>query len=298
MSKKIRDNFRVDISPYDGDPTTLQFFKEQIKELASINSWTKPQTLSFIKSKLTGSALKFYVEAHHLKTITDVDTLFKELEQFFCSSSKATAIHSLNLVSLLPRETVRNLAHRINVLVQKVHAEVTDQNALNSIKYTKLLTALPQDIRMKIMETNIKDFDRAVNRAQQLQDLSIENLVLNQVCTTEEPSSFQAELHALRETVEELKNQRKTDETQKTDSSPVRRRMPETQPRRNYDRRWMPEMQFRQFYCYFCGRNGHKIKDCREHKRFIQNRDDRQPNNRGSYIYRHSSYRGRGPHPN
>ncbi len=62
MSKKQNSMFSVQINSFDGTPSYAKFFFSLIKESAKINQWTNDQTILFLKSKLTGPALKFLLE--------------------------------------------------------------------------------------------------------------------------------------------------------------------------------------------------------------------------------------------
>lgn len=275
-------SFRLNINSYDGDPDLFEFFAEQFRSFVTLNNYKASESLAFLKSKLTGAALKYYTESPRLKEISCPDTLLSELKSFFSTSSHASSLQALNSLALLPSESIKNLSHRISVLVEKVHPQISDKTALNSIKYVKLLSSLPSEIRVKIMESNITDFNEAVERANNLQNILIENRVLNSIQMTEPSTSLQAEVHSLRQTIEELKQSQTKVPNNTKHHRPMSRQDRYSQQRP---------------VCSFCNKRGHIMRDCFQFKGMIQ-----PHNQRGSSHQRNHKHRRNHPynssHPN
>lgn len=168
-------NFMPQISPFDGDPSMLNFFFTQIRELANINSWNSQKAVSFFKSKLCGAALKFYIQSEQCQNATQLDELDRIFKSFFVHESHQTSILELASFSLLPGESIRSLAHRLDNLVQKIYHKVNDKSSILAIKHIHLVKALPVSISNKLLEENVDNYECAVKRAQQLQDIYANN---------------------------------------------------------------------------------------------------------------------------
>ena len=88
-----------------------------------------------------------------------------------------TEIFSLKL---LPDEAINNLAHHIDFTAERALMSITQVDALNEIKFAKLLQILPDDMWSHILKNNINSYDKATKSAQLIQDCKVSNEVLNQ----------------------------------------------------------------------------------------------------------------------
>lgn len=61
----------------------VNFFIDQIKDLADTYKWNDKYTLMYTKSKLIGKAQAFITEAQEIKRCTNTDELFSKLKNFF-----------------------------------------------------------------------------------------------------------------------------------------------------------------------------------------------------------------------
>lgn len=196
--------FTFSIENFDGDPDLINFFFDQIVEYARIKDLSKQETVFFLKSKLKGPAQKYLVENPILYQATDFEFIEKEFKKFFAKNSSATFLNQLNNLSMLPQETVKNFAHRLNVLSSKVYTNINDKESKDHIKFVKFVACLPSNIRVKLQEEGIKDFDKAVDRAQVLQDIFVQEQILisNPICETMD--SVQQQLNMLTEKINYL----------------------------------------------------------------------------------------------
>lgn len=169
----------ISIQPFDGSPENLEFFISQVKDLASLSKWQEQFTIAYVKSKLTGNALKFIQQSAALHSLTSADQIFQLLTDFFKHSSPANDLIQYQSFCMLPGESIKNLSHRLNYLTNKVYNEITDTNALDQIKFTKFTQVIPGEIRLPILQAGIKSYDEAVAKATTIQDCIAQNNILN-----------------------------------------------------------------------------------------------------------------------
>lgn len=98
----------IDIPKFEGDPDILPFFLEQIKSVSSINKYSDQATVTLLKSKLAGPALKFITQKPSLFQSNDFAEIEKQLSEFFAPPSKTQAIVEFNNIKLLPAETCKS----------------------------------------------------------------------------------------------------------------------------------------------------------------------------------------------
>lgn len=196
--------FNININPFSGEQGTLEFFSEQINDLIKINKWSNEHAVIFLKSKLSGAALKYYLESPKLKNAQTVKEIFDDFKIFFSSPSLASAIHELNSLHMLPAESVKNLAHRLNVLTRKVYPNINNESDLENIKFVKFLQIIPSDIRLKILQDGITQYTPAVEKAQLFQEHSIQNEVLNNITFPSISSNFSEQLKTLQDQINSI----------------------------------------------------------------------------------------------
>ena len=77
-------------------------------------------------------------------------------------------------------ETIRNLAHRINLAFHRLFPEDNIHSiTANRMKLYKLKKILPAEIRLRIMQDNITKFNAAVEKAALMQDCFKNNEILS-----------------------------------------------------------------------------------------------------------------------
>lgn len=79
---------------------------------------------------------------------------------------------------LLPSESIKNFAHRLNNLAATVYSDIQDDNAKDRIKFMKFISSIPSNIRIKLQEEGIDDYNAAVARAQTLQEILYNEKIL------------------------------------------------------------------------------------------------------------------------
>lgn len=171
-------NFNFSVDAFEGDPALIEYFFDQVSAYGRIKKLDEEALVLFLKSKFKGPARKYLIENPILYKATSFDFIEKAFKKFFSVSSTASSLNDLNNLALLPHENIRNFAHRLNVLVTKVYPDISDKTATDNIKFVKLLACLPSAIKIKIQEENIKDYEKAVERAQTLQDIFSQDQIL------------------------------------------------------------------------------------------------------------------------
>lgn len=316
INRKIT-NFMPEINRFDGDQSILDFFFQQIKELAVINNWPSQRSVAFLKSKLTGAALDFYIQSRTVQKCTSVDELHREFKSFFSNDSRQASILDLAKVQLLPAETIKSMAHRLEGIVHSVYRDIKDESSILSIKFNHFLQAVPGPMRAKLMEENVNDFHSAVKRAQQLQNIqsATSTSVSNQIHTpVNEFNEIHNKLASLQESINSIKivssedkphthnDQFHTRVNQQSDSCNLGHRhfnskrnsnpnnhrftsskFQSSRPRQNH-LRFRQDSHFRhRQVCAFCGRTGHFMKFCFEFKKCNRGASSLNPNAK-SYI--------------
>lgn len=286
---KTKNNFNFNIQSFSGDPSTIKFFFLQLEDYIRINALSEEQSIATFRSLLSGNALKYFIEE---SSLTNLKTL-KELKEKFIEFFKAEdtpSIFALNEIMLMPNETVRSLAHRINTTFTKVYPAITDPVAVDTLKFTHLMNALPHNIKLDLLRENINHYDVAVTRAQELQNI---NVSLNSQVNTHKMVDLNQEINSLKEQINVLvnKNNGKESETSRRNFNRHRNR-PYNNNRNKYNNN-------NNRFCQFCGRYGHVMKFCEE---FMQISQPNQTRNRGygrrRTYYNKNSYSRKFPNPN
>jgi hypothetical protein len=283
MSRKENSTFNVHINSFDGDPNYVKFFFVLLHESAKINKWTNEQTLLFLKSKLTGAALKYFLETPNLMLTDDITLIQNKFETFFCEKSNNSAFTEFNNLSLLPEESITHFSHRLNVITTNAYPDITDQNALNSIKLNKFLASLPTNLRIKLREEKVISFENAMCRAQELQQIfnselqpkSNQNNYINAISTS--LANLTDKVDALTQNNTNSRNNRTLREgDQEQDYAQNRHNYRNSYKSRNFsrsNRRFIGNRNVQPIVCQLCFKQGHKANTC---VRYVQRRGPRQ----------------------
>lgn len=211
MTVNKTSNFNLHINPYDGEAETINLFEKQILDLAKSSKWTEQQTATFIKSKLTSAALKYVCANSTLLNSEDPKYILTQLKDFFGNS--ASASFSNNPISMLPGESIKNLAHRINVHIQNTYPTITDVNSINQIKMVEFLNKIPISMKIDILKSNISDYPNAVKRATLLQNIELQQNILNTTLPNTEVLNLNAQLNAISQQITNFTQQKPTTDT-------------------------------------------------------------------------------------
>ena len=284
-------NFTPNITSFDGDSVTMNFFLKQVEEISLINKWTPDKKLFFLKSKLVGTALTFAIQAENNYPRQTYEQFKKALVDFFSNDNPQASIMELTAFHMLPNENIRSLTYRLENLINKVYPDIPDSESLLKIKKTHLLQALPQAIKIKILEENITDFKKIAKRAQEL-------FVIHNTATTIADTPFKKfeELAQQVNFLSEKVNSKSTSQTEgKSEQAQVNstrgrfdQRHSRSQPSfNNYQNR--PRYNFRHDY-----RNSQYNSDMRDRHRWFNNR----PNYYNRFTYNQNNRQNRDTHRN
>ena len=129
---------------------------------------------------MSGKALTFIIESEEIAPIQNAQELFQKLQQQFKHRSFATSFNDWENLKMLPQESVRNLAHRINLAFHRTFPEDDTHSATaNRAKLYKLIKVLPAEVRLKIMQDNITEYSTAVEKAALIQDCLRNNKIFS-----------------------------------------------------------------------------------------------------------------------
>ncbi|GBN62593.1 hypothetical protein AVEN_33326-1 [Araneus ventricosus] len=195
--------FSIQIENFNGEPDKLEWFIQQITDLKQINKWSDEMTFLFMKSKLAGSALSWYASIPTCKNIASFDEAVTQLRAFFRNDSTPLSNSAeLHNIQLMPGESIRNLAHRIQVLTSRTYSLLEDSAALNQIQSIQLLNALPLKMKQKLIHEDTNNFSSLIENAQKIV-LTEQSLNLMHIAS----SPQMEESNSQNKILEELKNQ-------------------------------------------------------------------------------------------
>lgn len=83
-------------------------------------------------------------------------------------------------MTMLPAESISNLAHRYDSSTPKAHNTIKEVDALNAIKFNKFISIIPSNYRVHILQNNIVTYGEAVEKARLLQDCKVNNELICQ----------------------------------------------------------------------------------------------------------------------
>ena len=295
------NNFNITITPFDGDPSQFSFFKEQIEAVININKYTDEKALLFVKSNLAGAARKYYIDAPDLREVKTASELLNALKEFFVPSVNSYSIADLNKIVMLPGENIQSLEHRIRKVTHAVYPSINDKAALQQIMLTTLMSALPSQVKVKIIEQNCSSFDDAVKLAKVLFEKYARNNILNFLVDTdksnvaEDISHLKTEINHLKQNTNE--HYRPNNQIQDRLKSPRRknfaRKNSPIKKNQSHRFKFKARPQFRhKSWCEFCKRSGHNINFCfkkknLEAKRHMTHRNNTQNTSSNTHHINH-----------
>lgn len=169
----------INVQPFDGDASKLDFFIKQIKDSATIAGWSDRYTIVYTTSKLIGKALEYIIQRQSIKEFDNIDELFEKLQTFFKPTSLAQHLKNWEELKRLPEESIENLKHRIEFLANKMYPSDSDPSTINTVKFYKLIQLVPENIRFKIFNEKITDFEMATQVATLFEDCLVNSKTLS-----------------------------------------------------------------------------------------------------------------------
>lgn len=267
----------ISVTPFEGDPNKFSFFEEQINSIINLNKLENHEALVYVKSKLTGAALQYYIESPILQNITNVNEFLTNLKNFFVPHVKSTAVHELQHITMLPNENIQSLAHRISCLTKIVYPNITHDESLQNLMLVSLLNAIPNSIKVKLVEANCKTFTQAVAHAETLFQVYARHNILNFLVDT--PSTVTNEIAQLQAEVNHLKAHNVNSSSlpdAKTPHSPEKRQFHKN---RNTNLNFVKKNKYKNsqqqytsnnrkpIVCHYCNKVGHTLNRCFKFKR-------------------------------
>lgn len=284
----VKGQFNINIAPFEGKPDILKHFFGIIRDLSNINKWSNDHTILFFQTKLAGAALEYYIQNEESFKLMSLDELQTEFERFFNCSNKTLEVSELNNLTLLPQENIVNLSHRLNVLARKVY-DLDDKNALDKIKFIKLMSLLPSNIRMKLKEENVKSYEQAITRAQELQNIfASENILNNKVNVNSENEQISQQLSHLAEKINKLTFTNVSPDNVHRESQHYENNKKSRDFRENYKQRVNRNNKFQPVQCQICNRFNHRAPQCFEYKKLLRNNEQNKHSTR--IVHRRSDF--------
>ncbi|GBN41151.1 hypothetical protein AVEN_178169-1 [Araneus ventricosus] len=291
--------FSIQIENFNGEPDKLEWFIQQITDLKQINKWSDEMTFLFLKSKLAGSALSWYASNPTCKNVTTFDDAVTQLRAFFRNDSTPLSNSAeLHNIQLMPGESIRNLAHRIQVLTSRTYNLLEDAAALNQIQSIQLLNALPLKMKQKLIHEDTKNFSSLVEKAQKIV-LTEQSLNLMHIASSpqmEESNSQNKILEELKNQIENLSNKVQNMQITYTHSSTTSDQGNDSAVQAygiNYTGQYFTPQnmspQQGSIICSFYQKRNHTMSQCfqfKRHLRDINNSDNRNRNFQQGFPYR------------
>ena len=264
-------NIPITLQQYDGDFKFTDYFFDQIENLQKIYKWSDELTIQFMRGKLIGPALTYFTENKNIYLSKDLNFIRKEFKSFFSPPSDSLASIELSNLAMLPQENVKHFSHRLNKLTAAVFKNIKDETALDALRLDKLRTALPPNLRTKLYEEGVDDYKSAVERAQKLQEISINEHLLNTI-SQQPPDPVVQRLDELTQKINTLSFASKPQETTHDDDNAIKhsKGLNKFSPkqhnkffknkRNNY--RPHPYRNQNQITCQLCNRKNHTATQC------------------------------------
>lgn len=296
-TEKYKSNIMsINIGSFDGSPEQLDFFFENLNDLAEINRWSERQTILTLKTKLEGPARSYFLNCPDLqKSDIKLAEIKEKFRYYFRKPSQCLSQQEFCKIKLMQDESVMNLAHRLDTLVTKVFPNISDVNALNEIKLNQLIEALPNSIALDLKKEGINSYSKAIERAQALLEISqlnkndnvlasyainLESMSkrVNEIATMlQKPSTH--EVHSVENT--EYANYSRASTSKQKNVYKVNRQHNQFKRYKNINHsrpfsRNFNENNKRNVVCQYCDKRGHILKNCYQFKRLMGNKPTSQ----------------------
>ncbi|GBL80888.1 hypothetical protein AVEN_88184-1 [Araneus ventricosus] len=198
----------------------------------------------------------------------------------------------------MPGESIRNLAHRIQVLTSRTYNLLEDAAALNQIQSIQLLNALPLKMKQKLIHEDTKNFSSLVEKAQKIV-LTEQSLNLMHIASSpqmEESNSQNKILEELKNQIENLSNKVQNMQITYTHSSTTSDQGNDSAVQAygiNYTGQYFTPQnmspQQGSIICSFCQKRNHTMSQCfqfKRHLRDINNSENRNRDFQQGFPYR------------
>lgn len=197
----------INIQNFNGN-TPVNYFINQVTELAEINKWDNKLTLLYAKSKLEGKAQTLINQAEEIKRFSSPEELFNKLKNNFKEKSLAENLNEFNNFQMLPDESITNLAHRLDLITHRVYGE--DTISMDKTKFLKFVQLIPPEMRQNILENKIETYQEAVDKAQLIQDCRKNTNILNHNKEEEKFSNITHQINSLQQSIEKIQTDKQS----------------------------------------------------------------------------------------
>lgn len=167
MSKEA---LRIVIQPYNGDPDLLDFFIEQVNTKFKGAKTSESHVLTFIKSKLSDKALKFYAQSIPCQRATTPTELFEIFRKNFRGETAQNIAIQYNSLKFNGIENIRQFANRLQNLAFKRFPKLS-QDAIGQLLTAKLMDTLPANFKLHLLSQKTENFEQIVDALSTFQEI-------------------------------------------------------------------------------------------------------------------------------
>lgn len=168
MAKSVP--LRLDVTSFSGDPEFLEFFIEQCNSKIKYCKWDNEKALTYIKSKLSGHALKFYVSSVPCRRSNTPNELFEIFRKHFKTESASSIAVQYNSIQFEPTESVNTFANRLESVVRKRFPQLPEAS-IAEILAAKFTDLIPTHLKIYLHTQKITIFEEMVESASTYQDI-------------------------------------------------------------------------------------------------------------------------------
>lgn len=168
MSKKAP--LRLEVTPFSGDPEFLEFFIEQAQSKISLCNWDDNQALTFLKSKLSQQALKFYISSVPCRRASSPEELFTLLRKHFRGESTTSIAAQYNNILYEPAESIYSFANRLESAVRKRFPQLPEPS-IAEILSARFVDLIPPHLKVHLHVQKLTSFDKMVESAAAYQEI-------------------------------------------------------------------------------------------------------------------------------
>lgn len=162
---KMNSAFMYSVKSFSGEFSDIGKFFTEIRDLQTVNEWSDLQTFIFMRGHLEGPANDFFWnsdECKACKNIDDVETLFTEF--FYKDLTYEAKAQFQNL--RFDQDNLRCTIHKLNSIAAVAFPSFKKNiEALNEVKFQKLLEIVPDNVRMHILSSDITQYEAACEAA-------------------------------------------------------------------------------------------------------------------------------------
>lgn len=265
----------------------IEFFVQNICQAARLNSWSDEEAILYLKTKLCGQALKFYMNSASCNSSTSLNDVCNILKEFFIhESTMSSALAEFQSIKLIPGESMKNLAFRVENCARKTYEKVQSEEAMDQIMAAQFFAAIPTEIKKHFINEELPNFRAMVKKAATIttnMQMFGSNSAVEHV-NFHETESIRDTVASLEQRIEALASRCSLcGEKHNSSTCPNLSSIFSKSASSNQD---MPK-------CWFCGAQGHFMANCSRYRESNQRQNGQfNQNHRYQVPVQHQNHRG------